>query len=103
MTIDKITMSGTAVVFNKPFKFHGSHFKRWQTKMLFFLTTKKVAHVLKEDMLVILVISIPTTSNSDSKTTMDADASDPTRKAGLERLTAEHAKEVKQANIDILL
>ena len=42
MTTNEITVSGTAFDFNKPFKFHGSHFKRWQTKMLFFLTTKKL-------------------------------------------------------------
>jgi len=41
MSTNEITVSGTANDFNKPFKFHRSHFKRWQTKMLFFLTTKK--------------------------------------------------------------
>jgi hypothetical protein len=42
-------------------------------------------------------------SNSNGKTTMDIDASDPTKNAELERFTAEHAEKVKQANIDILL
>ena len=68
MTTDEITVSRTTVDFNKPFKFHGIHFKRWQTKMLFFLTTKKVAYVLKKDIPVIPVISIPTASNSNRKT-----------------------------------
>jgi len=103
MTTNEITVSGTTVDFNKPFKFHGSHFKRWQTKMLFFLTTKKVANVLKEDIPVMPVLSIPTASTSGGVTAMDTDASDPTRKAELERLVAEHAKKVKQTNIEILL
>ena len=46
------------------------------------------------------MISIPTALNSDGKIAMDTDASDPTRKADLERLNDE---KVKQTNIDILL
>ena len=103
MTTNEITVSGTAVDFNKLFKFHGVHFKRWQAKMLFFLTTKKVANVLQEDIPVMPVLSIPTASNIDGRTTIDTDASDPTGQAELERLTAEHAEKVKQANKEILL
>ena len=29
---------------NKPFKFEGMHFKRWESKMLFYITMKKVAY-----------------------------------------------------------
>jgi len=103
MSIDEITVCGTADDFNKPFKFHGSHFKCWQTKMLFFLNTKKVVHVLKEDIPVIPVTSIPMASNSNSKTSMDTNICDPTRKAELEKLTVKHAEKGKQANIDIHL
>jgi len=51
---------------------------------------------------VIPVLSIPTASNSDGKTTMDTNVSDPTRKPELEGLTAEHFEKVKQANKEIL-
>ncbi len=103
MSTNEITVSGTAVDFNKPFKFHGSHFKRWQTKMLFFLTTKKVAHVLKEDIPVIPVMSIPQGSTSNGKTAMDTDALVPTINVELKRLTVEHAEKVKQTEKEILL
>ncbi|AET02811.1 hypothetical protein MTR_8g052530, partial [Medicago truncatula] len=79
MTANEIT-TGTAIDFNKPFKFHGTHFKRWQTKMQFFLTTKKVAYVLNDAIPVIPTLSIPTASNSNGVTAMDTDVSDPTKK-----------------------
>jgi len=103
MTTNEIIVSGTAIDFNKLFKFHGSHFKRWQTKMLFFPTTKKVAHVLKEGLHVIPVMSIPMESTSNGETAMDTDASVSTKNVELERLTAEHAEKVKQVEKDILL
>ncbi|XP_065873301.1 uncharacterized protein [Euphorbia lathyris] len=34
---------------NKPFRFEGAHFRRWRQKMLFYLTTKKVASVLTSE------------------------------------------------------
>ena len=33
----------------KPKKFNGDNFKRWQQKMLFYLTTLNLVHVLKEE------------------------------------------------------
>lgn len=39
-------------VSDKSFKFEGLHFKRWQAKMNFFLTLKKVANVLTEGILI---------------------------------------------------
>ena len=48
-TEEIIGNNAVAAVTDKPFKFEGSHFKRWQAKMKFFLTIKKCAHVLTED------------------------------------------------------
>ncbi|XP_073225602.1 uncharacterized protein [Cicer arietinum] len=54
MSADEITgLGSSASDHNKPFRFEGSHFKRWQQKMLFFLTTKKLANVLKDDIPVV--------------------------------------------------
>jgi len=95
MTTEEITMSGTTVDYNKPFRFHVSHFKRRQQKILFFLTTKKVVNVLKEDIPVMPESLIPSGSNNNGKSPMDLDASDPTEKE-------KHDEKVKQANIDII-
>ena len=49
------------------------------------------------------VMSIPMGSTSNGKTTMDTDASIPTKNAKLERLTVEYVEKVKQAEKDTLL
>jgi len=41
----------------KPQQFNGEDFKRWQQKMVFYLTTLNLAHILKED--------CPVTSDKD--------------------------------------
>ena len=38
---------------DKPFRFEGYHFKRWQQKMMFSLTMRKVAYVLNIDIPVV--------------------------------------------------
>jgi len=55
MTTEEIIGSGYSVSdYNKPFRFEGNHFKRWQQKMQFFLTTKKVVNVFKDPIPVVL-------------------------------------------------
>ncbi|KAK2372890.1 CBL-interacting serine/threonine-protein kinase [Trifolium repens] len=63
MTTEEIIGNHSAAVgTEKPFKFEGLHFKRWEQKMFFFLTLKKVVHVLTEDM-----PEIPAASASGTK------------------------------------
>ncbi|CAN6681251.1 unnamed protein product [Malus baccata var. baccata] len=45
-----VNMNGAVPKYSeKPDKFKGLDFKRWQQKMLFFLTTMNLAHVVKEE------------------------------------------------------
>src|SRR3954469_3458558 len=62
------TIGNTAVasVNDKPFKFEGSNFKRWQSKMKYFLTLKKVAHVLTEDIPIVPSGSIEITNGKST-------------------------------------
>jgi len=53
MTIVDITGSNNNDL-NKLFRFEGYHFKHWQQKMMFSLTLRKVAYVLKTNIPVIL-------------------------------------------------
>jgi hypothetical protein len=92
MTIEEIIVSRSTSDFNKLFKFHASNFKRWQPKMLIFLTIKKAAYVLKDDMSVIPASSTPSRSNDNGKTTMDTDVSGHTKKVELEKHTTEHVE-----------
>jgi len=55
MTTEEFIGSGYSVPdYNKPFRFEGNHFERWQQKMQFFLTTKKVVNVLRDPIPVVL-------------------------------------------------
>ena len=38
---------------NRPFRFEGVQFKRWKQKMLFYLTTKKLATIVNTEKLVL--------------------------------------------------
>lgn len=68
MTTEEITGTGSAASdFNKPFRFEGAHFKRWQPKMLFFLTMKKVANVLTDDLPVEVETATPEEKDKTAK------------------------------------
>jgi hypothetical protein len=45
MANEEIIGSSSVGATERPFKFEGNHFKRWQQKMFFFLTLKKCAYV----------------------------------------------------------
>ncbi|XP_058775316.1 uncharacterized protein LOC131649576 [Vicia villosa] len=69
-TEEIIGTNASASVNDKPFKFEGSNFKRWQSKMMFFLTLKKVAHVMSEDIPIVPFGSIKITNG---KSTAESD------------------------------
>ncbi|XP_058727108.1 uncharacterized protein LOC131598537 [Vicia villosa] len=69
-TEEIIGTNASASVNDKPFKFEGSNFKHWQSKMKFFLTLKKVAHVLTEDIPILPSRSIEITNG---KSTTESD------------------------------
>lgn len=96
MTTEKIIVSETYGNFNKSFRFHGGLFKRWQQKMLFFLTTEKAANVLKEDIHVMSESSIPIRQNNNGKSPMNSYMFDPAQKE-------KHVEKVNQTAIDIAL
>ncbi|PRQ52113.1 putative RNA-directed DNA polymerase [Rosa chinensis] len=47
--MDQVSVNGVKTHVEKPEKFKGVDFKRWQQKMLFYLTTLNLAHVVKEE------------------------------------------------------
>jgi hypothetical protein len=62
MTTEEVIGNNTVGATEKPFKFEGLHFKRWQQKMYFFLTLKKVVYVLNQD-----IPAVPAASSSGTK------------------------------------
>ncbi|GAU48095.1 hypothetical protein TSUD_238340 [Trifolium subterraneum] len=62
MANEEIIGSSSIGATERPFKFEGNHFKRWQQKMFFFLTLKKCAYVLKD--LIPVVPDVPTDASA---------------------------------------
>ncbi|GAU27591.1 hypothetical protein TSUD_271320 [Trifolium subterraneum] len=62
MANEEIIGSSSVGATERPFKFEGNHFKRWQQKMFFFLTLKKCAYVLKDPISV--VPDVPTDASA---------------------------------------
>lgn len=48
----ELTVTKATPHVEKPQQFNDEDFKRWQQKMVFYLTTLNLAHILKEDCLV---------------------------------------------------
>ena len=48
-TVVGLTVAKVTPHVKKPQQFNGEDFKRWQQKMVFYLTTLNLSHILKED------------------------------------------------------
>ncbi|GAU50608.1 hypothetical protein TSUD_410180 [Trifolium subterraneum] len=62
MANEEIIGSSSVGATERPFKFEGNHFKRWQQKMFLFLSLKKCAYVLKDPIPV--VPDVPTDASA---------------------------------------
>ena len=81
----------------RPFKFEGLHFKRWQQKMFFYLTLKKVVHVLNEDMPVVSVGLVGSSSGTPLTINGDAEKSDAEKqKESVDSVAQAKAQELQQ-------
>ncbi|KAK2391773.1 CBL-interacting serine/threonine-protein kinase [Trifolium repens] len=81
----------------RPFKFEGLHFKRWQQKMFFYLTLKKVVRVLNEDMLVVSVGLVGSSSGTPLTINGDAEKSDAEKqKESVDSVAQAKAQELQQ-------
>jgi hypothetical protein len=81
----------------RPFKFEGLHFKRWQQKMFFYLTLKKVVRVLNEDMPVVSVGLVGSSSGTPLTINGDAEKSDAEKqKESVDSVAQAKAQELQQ-------
>ncbi|KAK2371690.1 hypothetical protein QL285_084608 [Trifolium repens] len=94
MANEEIIGSSSVGATERPFKFEGNHFKRWQQKMFFFLTLKKCAYVLKDPIPVVPVVTDASASGTKEhpvNTNGDSVTAEPDKDKG--KATAEQIKE----------
>ena len=88
---------GNSIAGERPFKFEGLHFKRWQQKMFFYLTLKKVVHVLNEDIPVVSVGLVGSSSGTPLTINGDAEKSDAEKqKESVDSVAQAKAQELQQ-------
>ncbi|CAJ2668640.1 unnamed protein product [Trifolium pratense] len=90
----------------RPFKFEGLHFKRWQQKMFFFLTLKKVVYVLSDEMPLVvsagsssgtnqtLAINGENGEKSDAEKQKEKDSIDPTAQIKAQELQLKKEQQI---------
>ncbi|GAU41954.1 hypothetical protein TSUD_380590 [Trifolium subterraneum] len=97
MTTEEVIGNSAVGATEKPFKFEGNHFKRWQHKMYFFLTLKKCVYVLNEP---IPVVPDATTSGSGTKDiSVTTTNGDDTASAAKEKTQTETAEQIKDKTL----
>ncbi|KAK2442716.1 putative mitochondrial protein [Trifolium repens] len=99
--MDTEEVIGTSAVgaTERPFRFEGLHYKRWQQKMYFFLTLKKVVYVLNESM-----PTAPTGSTSGTKhvTIVNGDKPDADKDKDKDKQQPDPAAEAKAQELQLL-
>ncbi|CAJ2662205.1 unnamed protein product [Trifolium pratense] len=90
MANEEIIGNSSVGATERPFKFEGNHFKRWQQKMFFFLTLKKCAYVLKQPIPVVPAEASASGTNEQTVNT-NGDAVSAEKDKG--KATAEQLKE----------
>ncbi|CAJ2648645.1 unnamed protein product [Trifolium pratense] len=90
MANEEIIGNSSVGATERPFKFEGNHFKRWQQKMFFFLTLKKCAYVLKQPIPVVPAEASASGTNEQTVNT-NGDAASAEKDKG--KATAEQLKE----------
>ncbi|CAJ2660435.1 unnamed protein product [Trifolium pratense] len=92
MANEEIIGNSSVGATERPFKFEGNHFKRWQQKMFFFLTLKKCAYVLKQPIPVVPAEASASASGTNEQTVnTNGDAVSAEKDKG--KATAEQLKE----------
>ncbi|CAJ2672189.1 unnamed protein product [Trifolium pratense] len=77
----------------RPFKFEGNHFKRWQQKMFFFPTLKKCAYVLKQPIPVVPADASASGTNEQTVQTVNTNGDAVSAEKDKGKATAEQLKE----------
>ncbi|CAJ2666075.1 unnamed protein product [Trifolium pratense] len=90
MANEEIIGTSSVGATERPFKFEGNHFKRWQQKMFFFLTLKKCAYVLKQP---IPVVPAEASASGTNEQTVNTNGDVVSAEKDKGKATAEQLKE----------
>ncbi|GAU47899.1 hypothetical protein TSUD_25140 [Trifolium subterraneum] len=93
MANEEIIGSSSFDATERPFKFEGNNFKRWQQKMFFFLTLKKCAYVLKDPIPVVPVVPTDASASGTKEQPVNTNGETVSAEPDKGKATSEHLKE----------